>query len=280
MRARLANSWNNIIHGLWFIPSVITAASIALSAFLLYIDSAFLQDSGTTVFWLFGGSASAARSMLSTIAGSLITVISIAFSITIIALQQASTQFTPRVLRNFMGDRPNQVVLGIYIATFTYALLVMRQVRGTHRRRAAFVPALSVRMAIVLALMSLGTLIYFIHHISIPLQVSTFLHIDSCRSGTADSEALPWTFSPGQPLAGRDSGPSSANREGPKGCETVIDARIAGYLRDVDEDRLFGIAGADVRLVWVTARTGSFVQKGSTLVGIWAADPLPEDPQA
>ena len=280
MRARLANSWNNIIHGLWFIPSVITAASIALSAFLLYIDSAFLQDSGTTVFWLFGGSASAARTMLSTIAGSLITVISIAFSITIIALQQASSQFTPRILRNFTGDRANQVVLGVYIATFTYALLVMRQVRDPSTDGGAFVPALSISMAILLALTSLGMLIYFIHHISMALQVSMILISIRADVEAQLAKVFPGPYHPGSPSPAALHELVGQTERDRRGVKTVIHAPNAGYLRHIDENRLFEIAGADVHLVWVTARTGSFLQKGSTMVSIWAEDSLPEDQQA
>ena len=107
--------------------------------------------------------------------GSLVTVISIAYSITILAIQQTSAQFSPRVLRTLTSDRGNQVVLGTYIGTFVYALLVLRQIRGTTDTTAAFVPPLSITAALGLALVCLGLLIYFLDHIAHLLQVSVII---------------------------------------------------------------------------------------------------------
>ncbi len=107
-------------------------------------------------------------------AGSLITVISIAISLTIVALVQASAQFTPRVLRQFSSSRTNQVVLGTYTATFVYALLVLRTVRNADEGN-RFVPAVSVTIAVVLAVLCLGLLIFFIHHMAQSLQVAVIM---------------------------------------------------------------------------------------------------------
>src|SRR5690606_6921401 len=131
---------------------------------------------GSRVPWLFGGTADAARGLLSTIAGSLITVATVAFSITIVAVQQAASQYSPRVLRTFTNDRGNQIVLGMFIATFTYALLVMRQVRTSGEGQGGFVPAMSITVAIVLSLGSLGLLIYFFHHSTELLRVEHILN--------------------------------------------------------------------------------------------------------
>jgi uncharacterized membrane protein len=85
---------------------------------------------GEGTYWIYGGSADGARQMLATIAGSMITVAGLVFSITIATLTLASQQFGPRLLRNFMRDRGNQFVLGTFIATFVYCLLLLRQVRA------------------------------------------------------------------------------------------------------------------------------------------------------
>jgi uncharacterized membrane protein len=120
--------------------------------------------------------------MLSVVAGSLITVIAVTFSVTIIALQQAASRFTPRVLQMFTRVRGNQLVLGVYIATFTYALLVMREIRGSDGVADKFVPALAVTGAVALALVCLGLLVYFIHHSAQSLAVTYIA--DSIRRET------------------------------------------------------------------------------------------------
>ena len=111
--------------------------------------------------------------MLSTVAGSMMTITSVTFSITIVALQLASSQFGPRLLRNFMRDRGNQVALGTFIATFTYCLLVLRTVNGTEGEQ--FVPHLSVTVGLLLALASLGMLIYFFHHAAASIQAENVI---------------------------------------------------------------------------------------------------------
>ena len=106
----------NARDSLWLVPALLVAAAFALSTGLLYVDARAPEL--TWGRWLlFPGNASAARTVLSVIAGSLISVIAVIFSVTMNALQQASTQFTPRVLRNFTRDLGNQLVLGTFFAT-------------------------------------------------------------------------------------------------------------------------------------------------------------------
>ncbi len=118
--------------------------------------------------WIYTRGPDGARAVLSTIAGSMITVAGVVFSVTIVALSLASNQFGPRLLRNFMRDRGNQIVLGTFVATYLYCLLVMRTVQGMDGSQ--FVPHLSVTVAILMAVASLGVLIYFIHHVAVSIQ--------------------------------------------------------------------------------------------------------------
>jgi uncharacterized membrane protein len=113
--------------------------------------------------WIWAGRPEGARALLSTVAGSMITVAGVEFSITIMALSLASSQFGPRLLRNFMRDRGNQIVLGTFIATFVYCILVLRTVRGGDTEE--FVPSIAITVGVVLALLSLAVLMYFIHHV-------------------------------------------------------------------------------------------------------------------
>ncbi len=120
--------------------------------------------------WLIFGSADTARQILTTLAASVITVVGIVFSITIVTLTLASTQFGPRMLRNFIRDRGTQVTLGTFVATFVYATLVLISI-GAGSGSGTFVPHLSISVSIGLVTVSMGVLIYFIHHIAISIQL-------------------------------------------------------------------------------------------------------------
>lgn len=276
MRAAIGNFWENANSSLWLVPALLTLGAVVLFTLLLAVDTEVAPDLDERVPWLFGGTAEAARTLLQVISGSLITVVSIAFSITIVALQQASTQFSPRVLRSFTSDRGNQVVLGTYIATFTYALLVMGEVRDETGDQAGFVPSLSVSVAIVLALVSLGMLIYFIHHISQALQVSWIL-----ASSQSEAEAEMNSLFPSQIGRGGTDPPSveklveQTERE-QRGHETLVHSEEAGYLRRVDPDQLARATQRGVYLLCVLPRIGDFLQHGSVIARLWSEAPLPE----
>jgi uncharacterized membrane protein len=123
---------------------------------------------------VFAGTAEGARAMLATLAGAQVTLAGLTFSITIVALTVASQQFGPRLLRNFMRDTGSQVVLGTFIASFVYCVLVLGQIRGGETD---VVPSLSLAVAVALVLASLGVLIYFIHHVSASIHASELIAV-------------------------------------------------------------------------------------------------------
>lgn len=162
MKPRLKHLWETLSSSLWFVPTVMTLLALGLA-----FGSIALDDVTGDTGWAYGGGPEGAREVLGTIAASMITVAGVAFSVTIVALTLASQQFGPRLLRNFMRDRGNQLVLGTVISTFTYCLIVLRSIRSSGSE---FVPLISVTFAILLALASLGVLIYFIHHAAVSIQ--------------------------------------------------------------------------------------------------------------
>ena len=176
MRTRLGSWWLALKGSLWFVPAVCTTLAVAFALGLVRLDQELLLGRGAdSRWWLLGGGAEGTRGVLAAIAGTMITVTGVVFSITIVALQLASSQFTPRVLRTFTGDRGNQLVLGVFIATFTYALLVLRTVREASEGRPPFVPAASVTLAIALAGVSIGFLIYYINHAASSIRASVVI---------------------------------------------------------------------------------------------------------
>jgi len=143
----------------WFVPSLMVAVSILLAVVLIEIDSSGSERWLTRWPRMFGAGAEGARGMLSTIAGSMMTVVGVTFSMTLVTLALASSQYTSRILRNFTGDHVTQVVLGMFTGIFTYCLIALRTIRSADE--GVFVPSLAVTFAVVLAISGVVTLIFF-----------------------------------------------------------------------------------------------------------------------
>lgn len=181
---RLASLWLNLLGSLWFVPGVLVLAGVG--AALLLVELHPLIDLDLAQDWprLFGAGAEGARGMLSAIATSMITVAGVVFSVTIVALSLTASQYSPRVLRNFMSDRSTQVVLGAFVAVFAYCLIVLRTIRGGDE--GGFVPSLAVLGGVFMAFVGIGLLIYFVHHVATAIQVDYILE----RIATDTREAI------------------------------------------------------------------------------------------
>lgn len=270
MRSKLQNLWENVQSSLWFIPTVLVGVAILASSLLIAADVALAQRDSLLIPWIFSGTADAARTLLSVVAGSLITVISIAISLTIVALVQASAQFTPRVLRQFTASRVNQVVLGTYTATFVYALLVLRTVRSGEEEGQAFVPALSVTTAVGLSLLCLALLLFFIHHMSQSLQVAVIMN--EVREEVIAQIELLYPEGIGDSMAASSS-PATiiAELEGHDGSVVIRSVRT-GFVRKIDEQTLLELSLAATQRVWIRPQIGDFVANGTILAELDRVD--------
>ena len=243
-----------------------TAAAAVLAFATVQLDRDLLADGGTRNDWIFGAGASGAREVLSAIAGTMITVAGVVFSITIVALQLASSQFTPRVLRSFTGDRGNQIVLGVFIATFTYALLVLRTVREARDGGPeAFVPAASVTVAIGLGIVSIGFLIYYIGHAATSIRASVI--IDRATGDLLDLiDHLPAT------VEGDTGNPGGSGTGAPTASiPAVIRSEGSGYLQVINEPTLLGLRAEEPITVRIAPRVGTFVLPGAVVASVWPA---------
>ena len=266
---RFAEWADRIRHSLWFVPTLFTVAS-AIAALLLVWVSSETDARVTELPLLFSAGVDGARAMLQAIAGSIITVAGVVFSITIVALQLTSTQFSPRVLRNFLRDRSTQLVLGAFMGTFTYSLLVLRSIRSEDESTAAFVPVFAISGALLLTLFSLGMLIYFIHHISVRIQVTSIVasvagdtletlerlrrrwRADEDRSwNPAAAQAEP-TVPPSGGIPIADVGASEAALKGPE----------SGYLQFVSIEALVTAARERNGRIRMLIAPGMWLQEG------------------
>lgn len=177
---RALRLWSALTGPFWVLPLAITVASVVAGILLPLLDDRLTHD--TTVF--FGGGASAARTLLSTIATAMISVTGLVFSITIVVLQLASTQFTPRALQGFLQQRLTQATLGVFVATFTFALIVLRSVRSSSSSQDEFVPQVSVSVAFLLVMASIATFLAFIQWITRSIQMTQVIF--QIADGTRD----------------------------------------------------------------------------------------------
>ena len=249
MKMRLLAVWEAVRTSFWFIPSLMVIAAAGLAVGLVNLDRLLQTDFGAVFF---SGGVEGARSILSTIAGSMITIAGVTFSITIVALTLTSSQFGSRMLRNFMADRGNQLVLGTFIATFMYCLLVMKSIPLAGG--AEPVPGIAVAFSFVLALVDLGVLIYFYHH------VSNSIHADNIiESVTRELERAIERFS--RDNQGPEAAASMPCRDFPDLCENPIAvlSHSSGYLRAVDETSLVEIAEKQEAIIHLHYRPGEYV---------------------
>jgi len=248
--------WLWLRNSLWFVPTLIVVGSMI--AALVLVDSSGYVDDDLVKHWprVFGAGADGSREMLAAIATSMITVAGVVFSITIVALSLASTQYSPRVLRNFMRDRPTQVVLGAFVGSYAYCLLVLRTVRGGDDL--IFIPALAVLGAMVYAFVAIALLIYFIHHVAQSIQASAILgRIFDDASASVD-DMFPETV--GAPAAEQAQGSISLPR-----IWSAVTAQRNGYVTAVAGKPLLELAVECGRVLRLRVGTGDFVLEGSVL---------------
>lgn len=267
MRTLLLDIWDRLRTSLWFIPALMAVSATALAVLLVWMQDWHHSEWFYQTRWLAKGDPDGARAILATIAGSVITVTGVSFSVTVVALSLASQQFGPRLLRTFMRDRSNQFVLGTFLGTFVYAMLVLRVVQ--EGKEQIEIPYLAVSVAVILALVALAVLIYFIHHLVVSLQTdSVILHVleelhETIRALYAHT--IDWPHSDGEP-AYIDSLPRGYR----------VTAAKAGYVRALDVAGLREIADRHDLVISVTQRPGRFVIDHEAIALIHTDDPLNE----
>lgn len=242
--------WRRLTSGYWFVPTAIVATAVGLALVLLEID-ARLDGEGSRIG--FTGSPDSARELLAVIASSTLTLTALVFSVTVIVLQLASGQFSPRVLRTFLRDRRNQATLGVFLATFVYAIVVVREIRGSDGPADGFVPGLAVTTGFALAMLAIALFVQYIHNIANSIRVIEIIERITRETAAAADRAHPLDLPAAAPPP---TGPPA----------TVVRAASGGVVLDVDVDRLAaGAEGVDGRLT-VVPRIGDFVATDSPLV--------------
>lgn len=265
---RVRMYWEGLRSRMWFIPALIVAGAVVLAVGLIELD---MPGSAGRLAerWprLFGSGAEGSRGLLSAIASSMITVAGVCFSITVVALTLASSQYTSRILRNFMRDRANQVVLGVFVGVFAYCLVVLRTIRGGDE--GAFIPGLAVLVAVLLAFVAIGFLIFFIHHVAASLQATNIIEAVTAETLLAVERLFPAPIGEAAVMPAGEEPPAAL---APLTWET-IPALKTGYIQAIDADALFDLAREQSMIVRMEKGIGEFVIEACPLASVSGTPP-------
>jgi uncharacterized membrane protein len=250
---------------LWLVPAVEVVAAAILFACTYALDRAAYDGVFAVPGWAISGGPDVARTVLTAIAAAVITVVGVVFSIVIVALTLTSTQFGPRMLRNFIRDRGTQLTLGTFVATFVYAVLALGSVgQGSH---GAFVPHISVTVTLALMLVDLAVLIYFLHHIARQIQLPEVI------AGIAGDLQQAIEQQAGDSAEGRaDAAEASTLIARLGGGGGVVSAPRSGYLQYIEHQTLLAIATEVNAVIHVLFRPGHFIVAGQQYASVWPAE--------
>ncbi len=253
----LTARWNDVKQSLGFVPGALVAIFAVLGIVMVEIDRSLDLDG---VRFVFAGDGSAARTVLSVIAGSLITVAGLTFSITMVALQLASSQFSPRVLRTFFADRISQLTIGIYVGTFVYSLLVLRSVGNFGDD--GFVPRLSVTLATLFGIGAVVLLIVFLQHVALMIQVSHTM-------GTVAHDTLERIDALYPERYGKPAGDEEQLGRWRAETPGIVIATEPGYVQRIELEALVdGLTGTAGRVA-ILVCPGDFARLGEPIAELW-----------
>ncbi|MCA8950987.1 MAG: DUF2254 domain-containing protein [Planctomycetes bacterium] len=262
MKLKLPSLVSNLVDrvrtSLWFVPALAMVGALVLAGISLRVDAATGKKTLSALPGIDRVGVETAQTILSTLVGSLMTVIGVVFSITVVSLTLASSQFGPRLLRNFLRDRVTQLCFAALLGTFLYSLVVFVAIGGQDDQR--FVPEISLAAAVLMAVGSVGVVSYFVHHVGAGIQVSSVVaSVADELAGTVES-LFPEPI--GQPSEDRP-----ADRDVIRAALAVpgvatVAAKRGGYLRVVRTELLMDLAAKHDLVIDLLVRPGAFLVAG------------------
>lgn len=242
---RLKNIFYRVRSKIAFYPTIISITGILVAFIFIYLEqrhvSKYLMDIAPG---LVIDNTETARTLLSTLIGGLISLMVFSFSMVMILLNQASSNFSPRVLPGIISDEKHQIVLGLYIAVILYNIFILVSIEPTDATYQT--PGFSVLIAIILTVICLASFIYFIHHISQSIQVSTILYSIHSRTKKRLANII-------------EIEKETANEFAPIKNWTALKLGTAGYFQGILKDDLLGICLENELKITLNIKKGQFV---------------------
>jgi uncharacterized membrane protein len=250
---------NAVKESMWALPILIATLGVAAGGFMPWLDYRLYGDRGPTSGGLLDAlvpGPSSADSLISTMLTGLTTILGVAFSVTVVTLQLAATQYTSRLLRRFMADPLTRTTLGIYIATIGYLAMVLRTIEPPSSAGGGFAPGLATMLGLFLFISCIVLLAVFIHHLARSIEAGPVV------TGIArDTNGV---------LRRCQEGDGSSTEPAvPGGSPCHITNQRPGYLQLLEEEELLDALPEGCSVARVEARTGQFLIEGRPLVSLW-----------
>ncbi|NNE94598.1 MAG: DUF2254 domain-containing protein [Acidimicrobiales bacterium] len=250
----------DFLRSLWFMPAMFVAGSLLAGYALSSIE---ISDDFLLSGLIFSGTAENARQLLAVISGTMITVTGLVFVLTVIALQIASTQFSPRLLRFFLRDFGTRLVLSTFVATFAYSLAGLFTVGNDVNNGEEFLPQIAVTGALLLALISVGMLVYYIQHITNSIRIDTVIKAVEESTVQSIKRLLP------DPVKESPTTPSLGDAPADS---MIVPIEQAGYVQDFDLEALGRLAVSEGIIIKVRAKIGHHLVDGNAVAFAWKPD--------
>lgn len=274
MKMKLIKLWETLSVSFWFLPFLIIAFGIGLAFLFVNLDAQYdIRFSGYLGLFT-SGETEGARAVLSAIASSMMTIAGIIFSITIVTLVLASSQMGPRVLRNFIKSKLNQVVLGSYVASFIYCLLVLRVVSGENHN--AFVPTISLTFAMAQAIANILLLIFFINHVSSSIQADNVVADLSKELGHKIEIIFPEEIGKEDKEFKEDRAVEHIDKERYPITE-VLPSLKSNYLESIGQEKILELSTQNDLVLKFDYRPGHYIIKGCSFMVVHSVQPLDKD---
>ena len=256
MNMKRANLLGRLQSSLWFIPLMYAVLGLAISGVTMFVDQ---RTDYQLLSMDFIGGPDAALAILGTVAASMVSLLATVLAITMVVVQLAMAQFSPRIVQTFLQDRPSQNAIGLFVATFVVAMLSMRGVQVSEEE--PVVPGFSVLVVFMLVVVDIVVLVTYIHHIGRSLRVSALIEMVGTNTRSLLDEIYPHTVQPGQDQRSEDP--------------HVVRADHSGVLSLIGHEHLVELATEVDGTIEVIPALGQYVSAGSPLVrlrGVTAAD--------
>ncbi|MCA9041035.1 MAG: DUF2254 domain-containing protein [Planctomycetaceae bacterium] len=262
MRAYLLNLWDSFREGFWFKPTLMVLFAMFLAEGANWLDESLAAEQ-KEIDWL-STTAEASRSTLTAVASATIALAGVVFSITILSLSIASTQFGSRLIRSVMGHTIADWVIGQYIGTALFCLLVLRTIRDSESATEAFVPHIGTALGVVFGLISMWMLIWFVHHVATSIQAPNLVSSVSDELDATIERLFPTRI-------GKSSQPEETSRtveeilSSAEGELISIPAKSEGYIEGIDGESLLSHSQDYKGVLSLVCKPGNFVTVGDTL---------------
>lgn len=270
---------DRVVGSFWLVPAAMALAGGLLAVLLTWADSALWS---TGVQFGFAGGPDAARGLLSVIASSTLTLAGLTFSVTLVVLTLASSQYSPRILRTFLTDQRTKLALGVFLGTYVYALVTLRVVRSADEAldRAAFVPGVALTVAFVVALVAIGVFALFIDHVVQSIRVESIIERIAADTREVIDRVYPvepddgssMTPAPGVSRSGDDAEVPDAGPDAPPRRAHEVAAPHPGVISSINLSSLIERARDADAFVQLHHGVGRFVPAGALVLTVVGSD--------